>query len=80
MSSSETTFNDEPFYIRIVGETEHEDGSATYSFDLDQNAQSGLTKLGLELSLYCAASKVDIQEVFDYILWLGKSREMEQDE
>ena len=71
---------DEPFYIRFVGEKEHEDGSATYSFDLDQKAQSGLTKLGLELSLYCAASKVDIQEVFDYILWLGNSRDMEKDE
>ena len=80
MTSSETTFNDEPFYIRVVGEAENEDGSATYSFDLDQNAQSGLTKLGLELSLYCAASKVDIQEVFDYIMWLGKSRDLEESE
>lgn len=72
--------SEEPFYIRFVGEAENEDGSATYSFDLDQKAQSGLTKLGLELSLYCAASKVDIQEVFDYILWLGKSRDMEESE
>lgn len=71
---------EEPFYIRVVSEVEHEDGSATYSFDLDQKAQSGLTKLGLELSLYCAASKVDIQEVFDHILWLGKSRDMEESE
>ena len=70
---------EEPFYIVVVGEVEHEDGSATYSFDLDQKAQKGLAKLGLELSLYCAASKVDIQEVLDYILWLGKSREMEQE-
>lgn len=71
--------NDEPFYIVVVDEVEHEDGSATYSFDLDQKAQKGLAKLGLELSLYCAASKVDIQEVLDYILWLGKSREMGQE-
>ena len=68
--------NDEPFYIRVAGEVEHEDGSATYSFDLDEKAQNGLAKLGLELSLYCAAYRLDIQEVFDHIAWLGKSREL----
>lgn len=69
---------EEPFYIRIVGETEHEDGSATYSFDVDENAQKGLVKLGLELSLYCAAYQLDIQEVFDHIAWLSKSKELEE--
>lgn len=71
---------DEPFYIVVVDEVEHEDGSATYSFDLDEKAQKGLAKLGLELSLYCAAYGLDIQEVFDHIAWLGKSRDMEESE
>lgn len=69
---------EEPFYIVVVDEVEHEDGSATYSFDLDEKAQKGLAKLGLELSLYCAAYRLDIQEVFDHIAWLGKSREISQ--
>lgn len=71
---------EEPFYIHIVGETEHEDGSATYSFDLDQKAQSSLAKIGLEVVIFCAAYQLDIQEVFDHIAWLGKAKEMEQDE
>jgi hypothetical protein len=71
---------EEPFYVRIVGEVEHEDGSATYSFDLDQKAQSSLAKIGLEVVIFCAAYQLDIQEVFDHIAWLGKSRDMEESE
>lgn len=70
-----TDLKEEPFYIVVVDEVEHEDGSATYSFDLDEKAQKGLAKLGLELSLYCAAYRLDIQEVFDHIALVGKSRE-----
>lgn len=70
----------EPFYIRVVDEVEHEDGSATYSFDLDQKAQSSLAKIGLEVVIFCAAYQLDIQEVFDHIAWLGKSRDMEESE
>jgi hypothetical protein len=75
MTSSETTFNEETFYIRVVDEVEHEDGSATYSFELDEKAQKGLAKLGLELSLYCVAYGLDIQEALDHIALVGKSRE-----
>ena len=71
---------DEPFYIRFVGEKEHEDGSATYSFDLDQKAQRSLAKIGLEVVIFCAAYQLDIQEVFDHIAWLGKSRDMGESE
>lgn len=71
---------EEPFYIRVVDEVEHEDGSATYSFDLDQKAQSSLAKIGLEVVIFCAAYQLDIQEVFDHIAWLSKSKEFEGDE
>lgn len=81
MTNSETTFNDnELFYIIVSEVEEHEDGSATYSFDLDQKSQSSLAKIGLEVVIFCAAYQLDIQEVFDHIAWLGKSRDMEKDE
>lgn len=67
--------SEEPFYIGIVGEVEHEDGSATYSFDLDEAAQKSLTELGLKFVLYCAAYQLDIQEVFDHIAWMGAARD-----
>ena len=46
---------------------EHEDGSATYQFHLDNNCAKLLQEEGLKLVLYCAAAELDIQEVYDWI-------------
>jgi hypothetical protein len=46
---------------------EHEDGSATYQFRLDSNCAKLLQEEGLKLVLYCAAAKLDIQVVYDFI-------------
>lgn len=46
---------------------EHEDGSATYKVLLDEDVKTSLAEYGLKLVLYCAASQMDMQKVFDYI-------------
>jgi len=46
---------------------EHEDGSATYQFCMDADARGLLAEEGLKLVLYCAAAKMDIQLVYDFI-------------
>jgi hypothetical protein len=46
---------------------EHEDGSATYQFHLDNNCAKLLQEEGLRLVLYCAAAKLDLQVVYDFI-------------
>ena len=46
---------------------EHEDGSATYKFHIDNHARGLLAEEGLKLVLYCAAAKLDIQVVYDFI-------------
>ena len=46
---------------------EHEDGSATYQFHLDGHARGLLAEEGLKLVLYCAAAKLDMQVVYDFI-------------
>ncbi len=46
---------------------EHEDGSATYQFHWDGNCATLLQEEGLKLVLYCAAAKLDIQVVYDFI-------------
>lgn len=56
---------DTPFVIKVVDTVEHPDGSATYSFDLDDEAEKSLVKLGLEFVLYCAAHELDIGYVLD---------------
>lgn len=57
-----------PFYIKVVDTVEHEDGSATYTFDLDDEARNNLANLGLEFVLHCAATGMDIQDAFKLIL------------
>lgn len=63
----------EPFYVKIVDTVEHEDGSATYSFDIDEEARNGLANVGLEFVLYCAATKLDIRDAFDLLMAKAKS-------
>jgi len=46
---------------------ENEDGSATYQFHFDHHARGLLAEEGLKLVLYCAAAKLDIQVVYDFI-------------
>ena len=46
---------------------EHEDGSATYRFQMDSHCRGLLAEEGLKLVLYCAAAELDIQEVYDWI-------------
>ena len=46
---------------------EHEDGSATYQFHMDAHARGLLAEEGLKLVLYCAAAKLDMGLVYDFI-------------
>jgi len=46
---------------------EHEDGGATFKFHMDAYARGLLAEEGLRLVLYCAAAKMDMQLVYDFI-------------
>lgn len=46
---------------------EHEDGSATYQFHMNAHCRRLLAEEGLKLVLYCAAAKMDLQLVYDFI-------------
>ena len=46
---------------------EHEDGSATYQFHVDKECAKLMQEEGLKLVLYCAAAKLDLQVVYDFI-------------
>ena len=46
---------------------EHEDGSATYHFHMDEHAKGLLAEEGLRLVLHCAAAQLDMQVVYDFI-------------
>ena len=63
---------EDPFYIVVDKVSEHEDGGATYSFDMNEKASLNMAQLGLELVIRCAAYDVDIQDALDNIRNLGK--------
>lgn len=56
------------FTITVVDVKENEDGSADYSFHLDENAKTKMANLGLEFVLHCAATGIDIQDALSGIL------------
>ena len=62
--------------IVITDTVEHEDGSATYTFDMDDASQKKITELGLEFILTCAAYGLDIQDALEDIRWAGQQREL----
>ena len=59
--------NDDLGMIGVETVEEHEDGSATYQFHMDAHARGLLAEEGLKLVLYCAASGLDMQVVYDFI-------------
>ena len=57
-----------PMYIGVEKVTENADGSATYTFQMSDEAADNMQELGLKLILYCGVTQTDIQDVFDWIL------------
>ena len=58
---------DDIFYIGVDKVLEHEDGGATYTFDMNHKATQAMAQYGLELVLVCAAYGVDIQDALDNV-------------
>jgi hypothetical protein len=54
--------------MKITAITEHEDGSATFDFDLDDTTVALAQELGLKLLIYCGAAGINLDYVFKTIL------------
>ena len=63
--------SDEPFLIKLEEVKEHENGDATYTFDMTEAAEKSVMEEGLKLLLFCGVAKVDLQDVYDWILAQG---------
>lgn len=59
---------EQPFLITLEQVKEHENGDATYKFDVDEKGAKYVAELGLKLLLYCGVAGVDLQNVFDWII------------
>jgi hypothetical protein len=65
--------------IVITDTVEHEDGSATYTFDIDNVSSKKITELGLEFILTCAVYGLDIHDALTHLIEYGKSKETDDD-
>lgn len=66
--------------IVITDTVEHEDGSATYTFDMDDKSSKKITELGLEFILTCAAFGLDVQDALGLISREGKLKQNQSEE
>ncbi len=66
---------EDPFYIVVEEVKEHEDGGATYTFEMNQKATEAMCQYGMQLVMICAAYGVDIEDAFDCIRNLGTKDE-----
>jgi hypothetical protein len=64
---------DDVAIIVVTDVVEHEDGSATCTFDIDDISSKKITELGLEFILTCAAYGLDIQEAFEVLRDYGET-------
>ena len=60
--------NEELGTMKVTALTEHEDGSATVDFELDDTTTALAQELGLKLLIYCGATGTNLDFVFDSIL------------
>jgi hypothetical protein len=66
---------DKPAMLIVTDVIENEDGSATYTFDIDDTSSKKITELGLEFILTCAAYGLDIADALKVLADYGKTGE-----
>jgi hypothetical protein len=70
----------EPFHIAVEKVVEHEDGGATYSFEMDEKAAVNMAQIGLEFTVFCAAYQLDLQYVLNNLAYLAEKRDNSEDD
>ena len=60
---------------KIVVETvdEHEDGSATYTFDMSNDTRDMFVSEGVRLILMCAVAEISVEDAFDMLHGIARS-------
>jgi hypothetical protein len=53
--------------IKVTNVEVHEDGSATYSFDIPEELSTVLANLGLEFLLHCTAVQLSSKQALELI-------------
>ena len=60
-------------YLVVEKVVEHEDGSATYTFDMSASTRDLFVNEGIKLTLMCAAAGIGVGDAFDMLHDIVKS-------
>jgi hypothetical protein len=71
------TDKEKTHYLVVEKVTEHEDGSATYTFDMSDDTRGMFIEDGVKLMLMCAAAEISVEDAFDMIESIVKERIVE---
>lgn len=74
---------DDKFLIEVVNVVEHEDGGATYTFDMSDGVAEIVNELGLKLLLYCGMAQKSPDRVFEALaneILKGEPKDAVQDD
>lgn len=55
-------------YLAVEKVVEHEDGSATYTFDMSNETKDMFVNDGIRFVLTCAAAKLDIEYALEILM------------
>ena len=65
-------------YIEMIEVDEHEDGSATYKFDVSPDVSVMLADIGMKALMYCGICNVTVDQMFA-CLWTAYKMERADD-
>jgi len=54
-------------YLVVEKVVEHEDGSATYTFDMSNDTRDMFVSEGVRLILMCAVAGISVEDAFDML-------------
>ena len=68
-------------YLAVEKVVEHEDGSATYTFDMSNDTRDMFVSEGVRLILMCAVAEISVEDAFDMLHDIAKVKldESQQD-
>lgn len=65
------------YHLAVDKVVEHEDGSATYSFDMSEGTREMFVEDGIKLVLMCAVAGISVEAAFDVLSKIVEEKQNE---
>lgn len=65
---------DKEYHLAVENVVEHEDGSATYTFDMSNDTRDMFVNDGIRLVLMCAVADISVEDAFDILHEVAKEK------